>query len=73
MGLTVRKLVACGGFDANDKLLRDLKFDSSTAKLLREDFAKMLDDRKPQIYTFQEALGLTGFGALSGKVKSLNI
>ena len=69
MGLTVRKILACAGFDANDKTLRDLKFDSSTAKLVREDFAKMLDDRRPKIYTFQEVIGLTGFGPLSGKVE----
>lgn len=66
----MRKIVACAGFDANDRTLRDLKFDSSTAKLLREEFAKMLDDRRPKIYTLQEAVGLTGFGPLSGKVGS---
>lgn len=69
LGLTVRKIVACAGFDANDKTLHDLKFDSSTAKLLREEFAKILDERRPQIYTFQEAVGLTGFGSISGKVR----
>ncbi|KAG6990947.1 hypothetical protein G7Y79_00060g092510 [Physcia stellaris] len=68
IGLTVRKITACAGFDTNDKVLRDLKFDSVTAKLLREEFAKMLDDRRPKIYTFQEAIGLSGFGPLSGKV-----
>ena len=68
IGLTVRKIVACAGFDTNDKALRDLKFDSGTAKLLREEFAKMLDDRRPKVYTFQEAIGLSGFGPLSGKV-----
>ena len=71
LGLTARKIVACSGFDANDKLLRDLKFDSSTAKLLREEFAKMLEEIKPTIYTFQEGLGLSGFGPLSGKVGEL--
>ena len=70
LGLTVRKLATCAGFDANDKVLRDLKFDSITAKLLREEFAKMLDEKRPNIYTFQEALGLTGFGPLSGKVST---
>ena len=34
LGLTVGKIAACCGFDANDKTLRDLRFDSSTAKLL---------------------------------------
>jgi hypothetical protein len=50
-------------------LLRDLKFDSSTAKLLSEEFSKMLDERRPKVYTFQEATGLSGFGPLSGKVR----
>lgn len=71
LGLTARKIVACSGLNANDKLLRDLKFDSSTAKLLREEFAKMLEEIKPAIYTFQEGLGLSGFGPLSGKVGEL--
>ena len=68
LGLTVRKLAACAGFDTNDVLLRNLKFDSSVAKLLREEFAKMLDERRPKVFTFQEAVGLSGFGPLYGKV-----
>lgn len=68
LGLTVRKLVAGIGFDASDRVLRDLRFDSSTAKLLREEFAKVLDEKSPLVFTFQEAFGLTGFGPLSGKV-----
>ena len=70
LGLTARKIVACAGLDANDRTLRDLKIDSSTARLLQEEFAKMLDDRKPIVYTFQEALGLSDFGPLSGKVRT---
>lgn len=68
IGITVRKIAACAGFDTNDRVLRDLRFDAATAKLLREEFAKMLDDRRPKIYTFQEAISLSGFGPLSGKV-----
>jgi hypothetical protein len=68
LGLTVRKLAACAGFDTTDVLLRDLKFDSSVAKLLREEFAKMLEEQKPKVFTFQEATGISGFGPLSGKV-----
>jgi hypothetical protein len=68
LGLTAQKLLVCSGFDASDKLLRDLKFDSSTAKLLSEEFSKMLDEIRPKVYTFQEATGLSGFGPLSGKV-----
>ena len=68
LGLTAKKILACSGFDASDRLLRDLKFDSSTAKLLSEEFSKILDEDRPHVYTFQEAMGLSGFGPLSGKV-----
>ena len=68
MGLTVRKIAACSGFDANDKTLRDLRFDSSIAKLLREEFVKILEEKRPVMYTFQETMGLPGFGPFSGKV-----
>ena len=68
LGLTVRKIAACSGFDANDKTLRDLRFDSSIAKLLREEFVKILEEIHPIIYTFQETRGLSGFGPLSGEV-----
>jgi hypothetical protein len=72
LGSTIRKIAACGGlgFDTNSMNLRDLKFDSSVAKMLREEFAKLLDERKPHICTLQEAKGLTAFGPLSGKVSN---
>ena len=68
LGLTARKILICSGFDANDKVLLDLKLDSSTAKLLSEEFSKILDEIRPNVYSFQEATGLSGFGPLSGKV-----
>lgn len=68
LGLTARKIAAMSGFSASDKVLRDLKFDSSVAKLLREEFAKLLDNKHPKVFTFQEGGGLSGFSALSGKV-----
>lgn len=71
LGSTVRKIVACSGFDTTGVNLRDLSFDSSVARLLREEFAKMLDENKPRVYTLQEAKGLTGFGPLSGKVRNI--
>lgn len=40
IGLTAQKIVASSGFDASDKVLRDLKFDSSIAKMLSEEFTK---------------------------------
>ena len=68
VGLVARKIVSACGLDATDKALKDLKFDSSIAKMLSEDFTQFLDVRKPLVYTFQEASGLSGFGPLSGKV-----
>lgn len=70
MGLTARKIVAASGLDTSDKLLRDLKFDSTIAKMLSEEFTQFLHEREPLVYTFQEASGLSGFGPLSGKVRS---
>ncbi|KAI9801835.1 MAG: hypothetical protein M1825_003208 [Sarcosagium campestre] len=66
--LTVQKMLVCSGFDANDKLIRDVRVDSSTAKLLGEEFSKILDEVRPKVYTFQEATGMSGFGPFSGKV-----
>lgn len=55
LGLTAQKLLGCGGFDASDILLGDLKIDSSRAKLLSEDFSKSLDEIGPKVYTFQDS------------------
>jgi hypothetical protein len=68
LGLTVRKILVYSGFDVNDRILRDLKFDSGISKMLSEEFVKFLDERRPLVFTFQEASGLSGFGPLSGKV-----
>ena len=68
LGLTAKKIAVCCGFDANDKVLRDLKFDSTVAKMLSEEFTKFLDERKPLVYTFQEGSAISGFGLISGKV-----
>ena len=69
-GLVAKNIVVAAGFDANDKNLQDLKVDSGTLEMLREEFAKILDDKrnKFRLYTFQEAQGLKGFPGLSGKV-----
>lgn len=73
MGLTARKILACSGLDASDKLLKDLKFDSSVSKLLSEEFTKLLSQDGTQVYTFQEGMGLSGFGPLSGKVRIFSL
>jgi hypothetical protein len=68
LGLTARKVAVLAGFDANDRVLRNLSFASSTARILREEFTRFLEELSPKVFTFQEGLGLTGFGPLSGKV-----
>jgi hypothetical protein len=68
LGLTAQKILVYSGLDANDKILRDLNFNSSITKMLSEEFVKFLAEVKPLVYTFQEASGLSGFGPLSGKV-----
>ena len=64
-----RKIVKMSGFSANDKVIKDLKFDSTIGRVLQEDFVQLLDERRPNIFTFQEGKGLTGFAAVSGKVR----
>jgi hypothetical protein len=69
-GKAARKIAVYCGLDANDRVLRDLKFDSTVTKMLSEEFTQFLEERKPLIYTFQEANNLFAFGPLSGKVSS---
>jgi hypothetical protein len=66
--MAAKKIAVCCGLDASDRVLRDLRFDSTVTKILSEEFTKFLDERKPLVYTFQEGSGITGFGPLSGKV-----
>ncbi|KAI1423348.1 hypothetical protein F5Y12DRAFT_798577 [Xylaria sp. FL1777] len=68
LGLTVRRIAALAGFNANDKVLRSLSFDGTHARILREEFALVLKDLNPRLFIFQEGLGVSGFGPLSGKV-----
>jgi hypothetical protein len=68
IGLTAQKIAVASGINATDRILRDLKFDSSISKMLSEEFTSYLDERRPIIYTFYEASGLSGLGPLSGKV-----
>ena len=56
------------GFSANANVLKDLRFDSTTGRVLQEEFVQLLDEKRPGIFTFQEGKGLTGFAPLSGKV-----
>ncbi|KAA8894041.1 hypothetical protein FN846DRAFT_456297 [Sphaerosporella brunnea] len=67
-GLMARNVAVAVGFDANDKILRDLRVDSGTLETLREEFNRMLQDKAFSVYTFQEARGFKGFRGLSGKI-----
>ncbi|KAN0083807.1 hypothetical protein V8E54_002895 [Elaphomyces granulatus] len=68
LGLTASKIAALAGFNINDRLIRNLSFASSTARILQDEFVRFLQEQRPTVFTFQEGQGLTGFGPLSGKV-----
>jgi len=57
------------GFDANDRVLRDLSVDSGILEFLREEFNKMLVDKAFQVYTFQEGKAYKRMRGLRGKVR----
>jgi hypothetical protein len=63
-----RNIAVASGFDANDRILRDLKPDSQHASLLREEFSQILAENRVFIDTFQEAKGFHGVKGLTGKV-----
>jgi hypothetical protein len=65
-----QNIAVAAGFDANDRVVRALRVDSSILELLREDFAKMLDGTKFDVFTFQEAKGLKGVQGLTDKVSN---
>lgn len=67
-GLIVRRLGTMAGFDASDRIIRDLKTDSSTLDKLNEDFSPI--HKTFNIYTYQEGKGLKGVRGLTDKVKS---
>ncbi|KAH6887430.1 hypothetical protein B0T10DRAFT_538906 [Thelonectria olida] len=68
LGLTAQRLAKAMGFDTNDELLRNLKFDGSYLELLREEFSKMLDQHIFKVYTFQEGKGYKGIQGMSRKI-----
>ena len=67
-GLIARNIAIASGFDASDRILRDLNVESGILELLRVEFGKMLREEKFDIYTFQKSMGLAGVRGLSGKV-----
>jgi triacylglycerol esterase/lipase EstA (alpha/beta hydrolase family) len=67
-GVIAQNIAVAAGFDANDRIVRALRVDSSILELLREDFAKMLDENMFDVFTFQEANGLKGVQGLNDKV-----
>jgi len=69
-GIIVRNIAVAAGFDASDRILRDLKIDSPTLDTLSEDFAEMLKEETFEVFTFQEGTGLKGVKGLTRKVSA---
>jgi hypothetical protein len=67
-GVLARNVAVAVGFDANDRVLRDLEIDSAILEVLRRDFAKMLREDSFDVWTFIEGKGLKGVRGLTGKV-----
>lgn len=67
-GLIARNIAVASGFDASDKILRDLQVDSGVLENLREEFGQMLKEERFNVHSFQEAKGLKGMRVLSTKV-----
>ena len=55
------------GFDANDRVIRDLQIDCALLDLLVEEFSRLSREEKFSVYTFMEGKGLKGIQCLSGK------
>jgi hypothetical protein len=69
-GIIVRNIVRAAGFDATDRILRDLKFDAGTLDILHEEFLKMTKEEQFEVYTFKEGKGLKGIRGLTEKVRT---
>lgn len=69
-GVLAKIAVAATGLDATDALIRDLKIESATLEMLREEFSKLLEESggRIRIHTFQESQGLKGVRGLTEKV-----
>ena len=67
-GIIARNIAVAVGFDANDRLLKDLRADSTMLDLLRDEFGKMLKEESFRVYTFTEGKGLKGVQGLTTKV-----
>lgn len=67
-GIIARNIAVASGFDASDKILRDLQVDSGVLEHLREEFGQMLKEERFNVHSFQEAKGLKGMRGLSTKV-----
>jgi hypothetical protein len=67
-GMLARNIAVAVGFDASDRVLRDLEIDSAVLEILRRDFAKMLREESFDVWTFIEGKGLKGVRGLTGKV-----
>ena len=66
--LILRNIAIASGFDASERILRDLNVDSGILEMLRDEFGKMLREEKFDIYTFQESKGFKGVQGLTARV-----
>lgn len=72
-GTLATNIVKVAGFDVSRKILRELEVDSGYLEILRDEFQKIVHERKILIHTFQESYGVKGIRGLNGKVVSLGV
>jgi hypothetical protein len=70
MAETASSIARIIGFDVNDKLIRNLRPQSETLELLREEFSKMLADGAFSVDSFQETQSQVQVPGFPGKVTS---
>lgn len=68
LGLLAQQVAVASGLSANDANLRNLKPNAEYARMLAEEFAKILILNTLYIDTFQESKGYGTFGPLRGMV-----
>ncbi|KAH8592670.1 hypothetical protein B0O99DRAFT_597100 [Bisporella sp. PMI_857] len=67
-GIIATNVAIAVGFDANNRIVRDMEADSEQLERLREGFQKVLDDERIYAHTFQESKGYKGVRGLKGRV-----
>lgn len=67
-GVLARNVASAVGFDASDKIIRDLNIDSATLDGLQEEFAKVMREETFWVFTFLEKKGYKGITGFNDKV-----